>query len=31
MRSPRNVGPNSAVLRGSGNFSNSDRGTPEIV
>ena len=31
MRSPRNVGPNSAVLRGSGNFSNSARGTPEIV
>ena len=31
MPSPRKVGPNSAVLRGSGNCSNSARGTPEIV
>ena len=28
---PSNVGPNTAVLRGIGNFENASRGTPEIV
>ena len=31
MPSPRNVGPNSAVLRGIGNFANASRGAPDSV
>jgi hypothetical protein len=31
MLSPVNVGANTAVLRGMGNFENAERGTPESV